>query len=216
MSSISQNKSTVETTPQLQQADEKGVNKKPVQAKRERLSSLDVNVRFPQKLLNFGFCFALFLSVSCLALSAYYLHSFLVNTNSGLENLISGAGSQLKSDTLEVAIAGRVVMARLSLISCGVFVGVSFGFLGFALFLIGVRGEMDASAEYEHFKTKLARLSPGVFIILCATILIVVCITREIEFGYDITRRSPSQPNDASKGTSPSRPEPPITDDNKP
>lgn len=148
--------------------------------------NLDENVGFPQFLLNAGFALALVLSAACLILSAYYLFSYLKSTDVGLQNLISNVGGTIQPGTLEVAISARLAMARLALLSCGVFVGVSFGFLGFALFLLGIRKEMSVTGEYQNFKANFARLSPGLFIILCSTILIGVCVTRPIDWKYDI------------------------------
>lgn len=139
---------------------------------------------FPQKLLNVGFCAALILAAVCFIAGALYLNSFLTNINRGIETLINNAnapGAQ-STDTLQIAISANLAMTKVALLSCGVFVGMSFGFLGFALFLIGIRQEINASGRYEGYYIKLARLSPGVFVILCASILIGVCVTHNVPF----------------------------------
>ena len=210
--------SSLPAESEIQLAEEQEHKRKRQPPAKSQLSSLESGVKFPQTLLNTGFGFALFLSAACLFLSAYYLYSFLMATNSGLETFIERAGVGLEPATLEVAIQGRLGMARLALTSCGIFVGVSFGFLGFALFLLGIRKETDASAEYENFQVKFARLSPGLLIIICATVLIGICVTREIEFGYSISEERPTPSNNlnANTTTTPSPKPPPITNDNTP
>jgi hypothetical protein len=139
---------------------------------------------FPQKLLNVGFGLALLLAAGCLTLGAIYLYTFLKSTNVGIEQLVTQAGSSAPDGVLQIAINGRLVMARIALLSCGVFAGMSFGFLGFALFLFGVKEEMNVTAHSERYSVKLAQMAPGVFVIVCAAILIGVCVYRETPFTY--------------------------------
>jgi hypothetical protein len=152
---------------------------------------------FPQMLLNVGFCVALILSGACLAMGALYLNNFLNSTNAGVQSLIEKAGN-LPPESLYTAINARLVMARIALLSCGVFIGMSFGFLGFALFLMGIKEEMGVTARHESFHVKLARLSPGVFVILCSTILIGVCISYDIPFSSTY-RASQTRPDDNAR-----------------
>jgi hypothetical protein len=140
-------------------------------------------IKFPQKLLNVGFCTALVLAGGSFIMGALYLNNFLSSTNQGVQSLIGNAGT-LPSATLYSAMNATLVMGRLALLSCGVFIGMSFGFLGFALFLMGIKEEMNVVGRYEGYHIKLARLSPGVFVILCATILIGICVTHETPFTY--------------------------------
>jgi hypothetical protein len=138
---------------------------------------------FPQKLLNVGFCVALLLAGACFITGALYLNNFLINTNNGIQSLISNPTNQ-PYYILYTAMDARLVMAKLALLSCGIFIGMSFGFLGFALFLMGIKAEMDVAGRTEFYYLKLARLSPGVFVILCATVLIGICVTRNTSFEY--------------------------------
>lgn len=106
-------------------------------------SNLDVAVpggQFSQRILDAGFVIALLLAMACLGLNALYLFRFLSSATISLPDAMSSA-SQANSD---LAIAGHQDVARVVLLPCGVFVGMSFGFLGFALFLIGIKGEMDS------------------------------------------------------------------------
>jgi hypothetical protein len=57
---------------------------------------------------------------------------------------------------LGVAMTARLTMADVGLNSCGVFAGLSLGFLGFALFLLGIKGEMDVRASSERYSGKFS------------------------------------------------------------
>lgn len=176
--------------------------KTPVREKSsQRHGSLEAGGRFPQTLLNVGFAFALLLSGACLILSAIYLYRFLFETNIGVEQLIAKVGTNLPPGTLEVAINGRLVMARVALLSCGIFAGLAFGFLGFALFLLGIKKEIDVDAQYESVQIKFARMSPGVLVILIAAVLIGVCATRATPFWYEnAVVETPEESADSPQG----------------
>jgi hypothetical protein len=169
----------------------------PAETSAAQITSTNIGILFPQKLLNLGFCVALILAGACLVLSALYLNNFLNSTNQGVQALISNAPT-LSPESFYTAINARLYMARIALLSCGVFIGMSFGFLGFALFLMGIKGEMDVAGRYEKYSAKLARLSPGVFVILCATILIGICISYDISFSF-YSKAAQTQPNTDTK-----------------
>ena len=159
--------------------------KKKNSSRAKSLRNLEARVAFPQVLLNVGFGFALALSAVCLILSAVYLFRFLESTTSGIEQTMSKVNEQLPSGSMEMAVNGRLVMARVGLLSCGVSAGLSFGFLGFALVLLGVKKEIDVDAEYDGFKVSFARLSPGVLVLLISAVLIGVCVTHRTNFWYE-------------------------------
>lgn len=151
----------------------------------ENASGFSLETRFPQTLLNIGFVSALVVAAACLVLSSLYLFTFLGATNSGIENLLQTALKEPNTSpsVIQLSILARTAMARFALLSCGVCVGMGFGFLGFALFLLGIKGEMDVTAQHENTRIKVARMAPGVFVILCATILIGVCAS--FRTGYE-------------------------------
>jgi len=112
---------------------------------------------------------AITLSLLGLVLSAVYFFFFL---------WISPRGAFAD----HVELLGQTARLRLLLLSTAVFVGMSFGFLGFGLFLIQAKGDSDAEVATKNYKLKFARLSPGIFVMLCATAIIIVCATHRIEF----------------------------------
>lgn len=122
-----------------------------------------------ERFLTIGYVTAILLSFLGLLLSAVYLFVFLWLTPRGV------IGS-------EYQLLGQTAQLRILLLSTAIFVAMSFGFLGFGLFLIQVRGDVDAEVSVKDYKLKFARLSPGLFVILCATAIIIVCATFRIEF----------------------------------
>jgi hypothetical protein len=154
--------------------------------------------RFPPWLLNTGFVFALAVAAACLILSSWYLFTFLKATNAAIEGLLQNAqqNPNLPTTVTQLGIVARTVMARFALLSCGVSVGMGFGFLGFALFLVGIKGEMDVEAQKENAQIKIARMAPGVFVIMCAVILIAICITFRTEYDFKGQESIQSVPQD--------------------
>lgn len=120
------------------------------------------------KFLEWGYKTAIALSLISLISSSAYLFYFLFKSNP--ENI--------KLETMVGFSAER----RMVLLSTGIFVAMAFGFLGFALFLIQAKGEIEGSFEHQNTKVSIARMSPGIFAMLCATVIIIVCITFKIEY----------------------------------
>jgi len=134
---------------------------------------------FSRPILNIGFFVGLVLAVACLLLSTFYLVRFEAHANSGVTSALEAAQNDPSSNQLlamQFSLSVHMYIARILLLSCGIFAGLSFGFLGFALFLIGVEGAVAASLEGTGgLRVSVARLAPGAFVILCAAILIGVC-----------------------------------------
>ena len=149
--------------------------------------------KFSARILSAGFVFALVLASVCLIASTVYLYTFLAVTMQKIDGLLARAGTPGVTDVLiQLGINAALVSARLALLSCGVFVAMSFGFLGFGLFLIGVRGEIEASGTSESFGFKVARMSPGVFVMTATLILIGVCVTHRTPFDYRMEQPAPT------------------------
>jgi hypothetical protein len=158
--------------------------------------------RFPQFLLNLGFVFALIVAAACLTMGSWYLFTFLQATNSAVEGVLRTAQErpETPATVTQLGILARTAMARFALLSCGVTVGMGFGFLGFALFLLGIKGEMEVDIKHDNAYAKIARMAPGVFVILCASVLIAVCITfrTEYEFSGAESTQTPPQARPAT------------------
>lgn len=149
---------------------------------------------FPAWVLNTGFITGLLLAGFCLLLSAYYMINFQNLSSAGINQVVEKTMVKGSPDLptahaftgndyqmIRIALATNMYIARILLLSCGIFVGMAFGFMGFSLFLVGVKGDIDASlSAADKYKLQVARLSPGLFVILCATILIGMCATKSL------------------------------------
>lgn len=156
----------------------------------------------PLEFLDNGFKVAVSIASICLLSGAAYLFYFTIATNQSMVALANGEHDSLTA--LQLGLHGRAVTARLVLLSCGVFVGMSFGFLGFALFLLGVRGAIEAKVESESYQIHLSRLSPGVFVILVSAVLVGFCATRKVDFLTELEGSSAKSSLEAPETPSPS------------
>lgn len=123
--------------------------------------------------LKFGYRAGILLAFIGIIASAIYLFVFI------------STSPDASSFTNQINLIGLSMDMRLRFLSTAIFVGMSFGFLGFALFLIQAKGDVDLDAETKDYKIKIARLSPGLFVILCATVIIVVCATFRVNYSLN-------------------------------
>lgn len=171
------------------------------------------NLIFPQKILNFGFRSAIVFAGLCLLATVVYLVYFLFSTSNAVQQILLQPGTDINSLLIkDIGIKSRLYMAGLSLTSCGIMVGMSFGFLGFGLFLIGIRDVTNASMEMEEkLKVKLVNISPGLLLLLSATVLVGVCATHNIPFQLTLTAPVESSiQNNSSNNQSRESDQPPI------
>ena len=126
----------------------------------------------PQRLTNIAFVVALTISVLLLVGGAVYLSVFLAITTSTLNTVFSKAAETPNTGVLSSAYA----LTSIAFNSCGMFVGIAFAFLGLAMSLLGVRGEMDASGQTEAFSFKILRASPGALAMICSVVVLTTCL----------------------------------------
>lgn len=69
----------------------------------------------------------------------YYLYRFQAVTQGSVLRVLSGQ-QRPEPGAFQVAVVAQMYLARVQLLSCGIFVGMAFGFLGFGLFLLGIKG----------------------------------------------------------------------------
>jgi hypothetical protein len=148
--------------------------------------------RFSRTMINLGFMVGLALAVFCLVIAGWYLLAYL---NYGTTALQDNAGTPFEPGR----VLGHLYIARVLLQSCGLAVGMAFGFLGFSLFLLGVGGNMDASATGAgEVGIQVARISPGAFVMLCSAILVGLCATRDPQTSMGMTVRDGAETNQSS------------------
>ncbi|WP_276481718.1 hypothetical protein [Paraflavitalea pollutisoli] len=140
------------------------------------------------KFLAWGYKAAIVLAIVGIIASSSYLFYYLYKSDPQL----------IKVETMVGFSAER----RMVLLSTGIFVAMSFGFLGFALFLIQAKGEIEGSLDYKSAKVNIVRMSPGIFVILCATVIIIFCATFRIDYSAKF-QGDPTQPpqQNTSQGT---------------
>lgn len=151
----------------------------------------DATTFFPV-ILNAGFIAALILAAVCFLTASLYMYRYLNSTDSMVSELLGKSGPLVGAqlDTIDLAIQARLMAARFSLLSCGVLAGLSFGLIGFCLFLVGAKGEISATAEMSNVKISLMRMAPGVFVLACATTLIALSVTHSMSLEEDLTPAS--------------------------
>ncbi|MGF7148960.1 hypothetical protein FHS96_002602 [Sphingomonas zeicaulis] len=135
--------------------------------------------RFSARILAAGFITGLILAIACLGLSSYYLISFENHSNAAVNGAIVAAQRSLTPNEIHMiqySLAVHMYIARILLLSCGIFAGLSFSFVGFALFLIGIDGAIRLDAQGSGgTRYNVVGLAPGAFVILCAAVLIGLC-----------------------------------------
>jgi hypothetical protein len=129
----------------------------------------------PDSFIVFGYRAAILLAFLGIILSSIYLFIFINKSNP----------AEIKFDTETAYNTER----KTVLLSTAIFVAMSFGFLGFGLFLINAKGDVDGGATFgTNVKINFTKLSPGLFVILCATVIIIFAITHNIEYTANIPR----------------------------
>lgn len=142
--------------------------------------------RFSRNILNIGFLAALLLAALALCMAGWYLHRFAASTNDVVARAMAlgqrrEAISPAQLDVLQSALGIQTYVSRVLLVSCGMFIALAFGFLGFALFLVGAAGQSDLGVtQGSSYKITLTNLAPGTIAILAATVLAALCVTQSM------------------------------------
>jgi hypothetical protein len=129
----------------------------------------------------------------------YLNHSFAAFDPDNLSRF-----SSMDLQKLQPILLARAGLWKFILQSCGIISGVAFGFLGFGLFLLGAKGEMDASFADSQHKVQLTRMAPGSFVILIAAVLIGACSLNKVELSFSpIVTETTQVPGEDSSAKSP-------------
>ena len=142
-------------------------------------------------LVRLGYIAALILATVCIGCSILHLNTFTNIVNDGMK-VARGLTQHSQLPLLYAMNGANFATARLMLMSCGVSAGLMMGILGFALYLMGVRGSINAEGGSKDVKVVLTQLSPGAFTMACAAALIAFSISRPI------TYQEPVQQNGAN------------------
>jgi len=139
---------------------------------------------FSSRILLYSFAAAVLLAIAgfvvvCIYLFLYLNHSFAAFDPDNISRF-----SSMDLQKLQPILLARAGLWKFILQSCGIISGVAFGFLGFGLFLLGAKGEMDASFADSQHKVQLTRMAPGSFVILIAAVLIGACSLNKVELEF--------------------------------
>ena len=136
-----------------------------------------------QILLN-SFIAAVLLAIAGFVVVAVYLFLYLHHAFSAFDTNAVTQFAAMDPTRMQPILLARAGLWKFILQSCWIISGVAFGFLGFALFLLGVKGDMDASFADSAHKVQLSRMAPGSFVILIAAILVGICSINKVELSF--------------------------------
>jgi hypothetical protein len=143
--------------------------------------------RLAHRVLLGSFIAAVLLAVGGFVVVAVYLFQYLHHSFATFDTDSMNQLSKMDFDTMQSILLARAGLWKFILQSCGIMAGVAFGFLGFALFLLGVKGDMDAAYDDSRHKVQLTRLAPGSFVMLIAAVLIGLCCLFKVELKFNPT-----------------------------
>lgn len=90
-----------------------------------------------------------------------------------------------------------VFLARAGIMGVATTLAITFVMLGFATFMIGARGEFRVQGEYAKSKGLLQSGAPGLFFVLCGTV--VLCVLLSQKFSFDETAMPPGPVGESKK-----------------
>jgi|GEM_PF-2445095 len=136
------------------------------------------------RILLYSFAAAVLLAIGGFVVVAVYLFRYLNHAFSAFDTSSMTQLSGMDPGKMQTILLARAGLWKFILQSCGIISGVAFGFLGFGLFLLGAKGDMDAAFDDSQHKVQLSRMAPGSFVILIAAILIGICSTKKVDLAF--------------------------------
>lgn len=143
--------------------------------------------RLATRILMFSFAAAVLLAIAGFVVVAVYLFMYLTHGFAAFDREAMTQLSGMDLEKMRPILLARTSLWKFILQSCGIVAGAAFGFLGFALFLIGAKGDMDATFQDSEHKVQLERMAPGSFVILISAILIGLCSIHKVTLEFDTT-----------------------------
>ena len=144
--------------------------------------------QFPQAIVSAGFITAIVLAGVLFLGTVTYLAIFLSSASSTITTLVQDVHSErISAESVPMVVTAQLMVVKMTLLSCGIFVGAAVGFLGFSLLLLGVKGSMATDASKAGMQSKLLNLAPGAVVLLCAAILVGVCATGDLSLATEFS-----------------------------
>jgi hypothetical protein len=153
-------------------------------------------------MIKYGFYAGLVLATVCLVFTIAYISFYSYSLEQSYERHVPAYLGENNPDILTCIMLGRTALNKALLQSCGVVGGIAFGFVGFSLFLLGVKGTTDGSGNAAGYSFTFKRLAPGSLVVLAAIVLIGVSANHKIELTL-----GPSGSSSEVKVTEESQPE---------
>lgn len=208
MSTLSAQSVLVESTPAAQSSQQPQETISTTVSVRE----LDATEKMTRHILMYSFLAAVVLAIGGFGVVTVYLFRYLHHAFASFDMAAIRELSNLDPEKLKPILLARAGLWKFILQSCGIIAGVAFGFLGFALFLLGAKGDMDAAFDDSQHKVQLSRMAPGSFVILIAAVLIGLCAVTKVELKFpggstqtvttSTTSTGTSSPTEATPGAS--------------
>jgi hypothetical protein len=125
-------------------------------AERRRKHATD---KLTSHIVLWSFVAAVVLAIAGFMVVAIYLFRYFNHAVDAFAPSTMGQLAGMHTNAMQSMLLARTGLWKFILQSCGIIAGVAFGFLGFALFLLGVKGDMDAafddSRHCRHFDRSL-------------------------------------------------------------
>ena len=150
--------------------------------------------QFPQTVLNIGFIAAIVLAGILFLGTIIYLALFLASASTSIISLVQDVNAgTIPAGNVGLVVTAQMMVVKMTLLSCGVFVGAAVGFLGFSLLLLGLKGTSATDGLRSDLRNRLMALAPGALVLLCAAVLVGVCATGDLALGTDFSTDESSE-----------------------
>jgi hypothetical protein len=165
----------------------------------------DATDSLTSQLVLWSFVAAVVLAIAGFIVVAVYLFRYFNHALGAFSAPTMTQLANMAPNAMQSMLLARTGLWKFILQSCGIVSGVALGFLGFALFLLGAKGDMDAAFDDSQHKVQLSRMAPGSFVLLIAAILIGLCSTKSVTLDLPTveTRVVPIQSNQPTSGGAP-------------
>jgi hypothetical protein len=134
--------------------------------------------------LSIAFILTSIIALLLLLQSAFYFNTFQSDLRVRISTVLSAPDRDAAKLASMQAVA--LTMTKIGLLSCGAMAGLAFGFLGFGLCLVGIKGNIGIGASHHGLRIKLERLTPGMAVMFFACVVISVSLfkTADMHFSY--------------------------------
>jgi hypothetical protein len=124
-----------------------------------------------------GFFAAILLAIFGFATVAAYLSYYAYETNASFSQESISTLRTLSDVQIKDILFVHLAVWQFALQACGMMAGVVIGFLGLALFLLGIKGDMSGGGKAWGHTLNFNHMAPGTLVISMGCLLIGICAT---------------------------------------